>query len=159
MHDGGKVVYIGLERDGLRFGDHGHVLSCTAAYGHVQWLDGDRKGEVGLHHTDDLQTVASAVSHIEASLDDSLEVGSLTTLASAQEAYEETGGDGLVSHLASAGYLSAHASAAEEALQLITASLQLDPMLRQLTSTMDPDESDQVYRLAARNLLIDSGDL
>jgi hypothetical protein len=159
MRDGGKVVYVGLERDGLRFGDHGHVLSCTAAYGHVQWLDGARKGDVGLHHTDDLQTVSSAASHIEASLDDSLEVGSLTTLASAQEAYEETGGDGLVSHLASAGYLSTHASVAEEALQLITASLQLDPMLRQLTATMDPEEADAVYRLAARNLLIDSGDL
>ncbi len=158
MHDGGKVEYIGLEQDGLRFGERGHVLSCTAAYAHVQWLEGVRKGEVGLHSTDDLQVVTASVNHIEASLDDSLEVGSLTTLASAQEAYEEAGGDGLVSHLASAGYLSAHASAAEEALQLITASLQLDPMLRQLTSTMDTDEAEAVYRLAARNLLIDSGD-
>lgn len=159
LHDGGKVQYTGLEGNGLRFGEEGRVLSCTSAYAHVQWLEGPRKGEVGLHHTDDLQDVSSTVSHIEASLDDSLEVGSLVTLASAQEAYEETGGDGLVSHLASAGYLSAHASAAEEALQLITASLQLDPMLRQFTALMDPDEANEVYRLAARNLLIDSGDL
>jgi hypothetical protein len=162
MRDGGRVRYVGPWDEEVRFGAVGHVLTCTSSYAHVQW-DGMRKGVVGLHHTDDLEDVTG--SHVSASLDDSLEVGAsvqemglLTSLASAQEAYEETGGDGLVSHLASTGYLSTHASAAEEALQLITGSLQLDPVLRQLTSTMDPDEADAVYRLAARNLLIDSGD-
>lgn len=165
MRDGGTVKYIGPWDENVRYGAQGHVLTCTSSYAHVQW-DGMRKGVVGLYHVADLEMVTGATGHIAASLDDSLEVGAsaeemglFTSLASAQEAYEETGGDGLVSHLASSGYLATHASVAEEALQLITASLQLDPMLRQITALMDPDEANEVYRLAARNLLIDSGDL
>lgn len=155
MRDGDKVVYVGEDAD--LFGVQGRVLSCTAAYAHVRWLDGAQQGQIGLYMADALQGVADH-STVVASLDDSLEVGSLISLASAQEAYEETGGDGLVSHLASGGYLASYSSVAEEALQLITASLQQDAVLRQLTSAMDPEEADEVYRLAARTLLTDSGD-
>lgn len=158
MHNGGKVVYVGDADDGPGYGVHGHVLSCTAAYGHVQWLEGPQQGQVGLYMVDDLEDAPMPRSAVTASLDDSLEVGSLVSLASAQEAYEETGGHGLVSHLASAGHLAAYSSVAEEALQLITARLQQDPVLHQLTSSMDPEEADEVFRTAAHLLLSDSGD-
>lgn len=158
MRDGEKVVYVGEGQDSLTYGAHGRVLSCTAAYAHVQWLDGPVQGKVGLYMAEDLKGTDEYQNAVTASLDDSLEVGSLISLASAQEAYEETGGDGLVTHLASNGYLASYASVAEDALQLITASLQQDPVLVQLTASMDPEEADEVYRLAARTLLSDSGD-
>lgn len=157
MHNGGKVVYVGGDED-PGYGAHGHVLSCTAAYAHVQWLEGPHQGRVGLYMAEDLDEAPASRSIVTASLDDSLEVGSLVSLASAQEAYEETGGEGLVSHLASAGHLAAYSQVAEEALQLITARLQQDPVLHQLTSSMDPEEADEVFRTAAHMLLSDSGD-
>ena len=158
MRNGGNVVYVGEEAEGLSYGVHGHVLSCTAAYAHVQWLEGARQGQVGLYMADDLEDASDYRSAVIASLDDSLEVGSLISLASAQEVYEENGGDGLVSHLASGGYLSSYSSVAEEVLQQLTSRLQQDPVLHQLTASMDPEEADEVYRLAARALLMDSGD-
>lgn len=158
MRNGGEVVYTGTESEGLLPGVRGRVLVCTAAYAHVQWLEGARKGEVGLHRAEDLGSAGGPANAITASLDDSLEVGSLISLASAQEAYEETGGSGLVSHLASGGYLSSYSSVAEEVLQQLTSRLQQDPVLVQLTASMDPEEADEVYRLTARTLLSDSGD-
>jgi hypothetical protein len=156
--NGDKVVYTGSEIDGLTPGVHGHVLSATAAYAHVQWLEGSRAGQVGLHSVDDLGEASSYSRTVAASLDDCLEVGSLVSLASAQEAYEETGSDGLVEHLASGGHLSAYASVAEDVLQQVTGLLQQDPVLHQLTAQMDPDEADEVLRRAAMTLLSDSGD-
>lgn len=157
MHNGGTVRYIGDGPDGPEFGTSGRVLSCTAAYGHVQWLEGAWRGQVGLYPAEELDSESHAHT-VAASLDDSLEVGSLVSMASAQEAYEESGGEGLVSHLASTGYLASYSSVAEEAFQLIAARLQQDPVLRQLTTSMDPEEADEVYRVAARMLLSDSGD-
>lgn len=158
MHDGGQVSYAGQDREGLVFGMRGQVLSCTAAYAHVQWLEGPHRGQVGLYSADELSDTPSRLDSVAASLDDSLEVGSLVSIASAQEAYEETGREGLVSHLAATGYLAAYASVAEEALQLITAQLQLDPVLRQLSASMDPEEAEEILQVAARTLLKDSGD-
>lgn len=157
MHNGDDVVYTGREAEGLLPGAHGHVLSCTAAYAHVQWLDGARAGEVGLHRAEDLCPLVRP-NAVTASLDDSLEVGSLVSLASAQEAYEETGGEGLVAHLAAQGLLAGYSQVAEEALQLIASTLQQDPVLHQLTASMDPEEADDVFRRAATALLTESGD-
>lgn len=158
MRNGDDVIYTGPPSVEVAPGERGHVLSCTSSYAHVQWYGGHH---VGLHATDDLDVVA-ALDSISASLDDSLEVsssvGSLVSLASAQEAYDAMGGEGLVSHLASGGYLSAYASVAEELLQQVTAVLQQDPVLHQLTAQMDPDEADEILRRAATTLLSDSGD-
>ena len=156
MHDGSSVIYVGPTREDLAYGTSGRVLTCTASYAHVQWSDGARQGQVDLHATEDLSFDDRHV--ITASLDDSLEVGSLVSLASAEEAYTETGGDGLVTHLASAGHLTRYASLAEEALERLTAALGSDPVLRQLTSAMDPVEAETVLRRAAQQLFTDSGD-
>jgi hypothetical protein len=158
MRNGDKVVYVGPENDEVSYGVHGQVLSCTAAYAHVQWQEGNVTGKVGLYMAEDLNVASDIRNAVTASLDDSLEVGSLTSLSSAREAYEETGGQGLVSHLASVGYLAGYSQVAEEALQLITAQLQQDPVLHQLTASMDPEEADEVFRTAAHMLLSDSGD-
>lgn len=164
MYNGDQVQYTGPATGGLVPGVRGRTLSCTASYAHVQWIEGARAGQVDPISNDDLEPVralANAIGYpnaVTASLDDSLEVGALFSLASAQEAYEETGSEGLVSHLASGGFLASYSSVAEEALQLITARLQQDQALLQLTASMDPEEADEVYRLAARTLLSDSGD-
>lgn len=152
MHDGGYCTYAGQDQ-AVPAGTMGQVLSCTAAYAHVQWPD----GRVGLYPTDDLHPVEGR-SQVTASLDDSLEVGSLESLAGIQEVYEETGGEGLVSRLASSGYLSVYSSVAEEAFDFVTGRLQQDPMLRQLVAAMDPEEADQVFRKVAASLLNESGD-
>jgi hypothetical protein len=159
MHSNGdEVVYTGVRERDLTSGVHGRVLSATAAYAHVQWLEGSRAGDVGLYGNDELAPAVSYHRTVAASLDDCLEVGSLVSLASAQEAYEESGSDGLVSHLASGGHLSSYSSVAEDLLQQVTAVLQQDPVLHQLTAQMDPDEADEVLRRAAMTLLSDSGD-
>jgi hypothetical protein len=157
MRDGDQIAYAAQGGEVLH-GTRGRVLRCTASYAHVQWAEGVKAGQVDLVPTEDLDRLSTSSNAVTASLDDSLEVGSLISVASAQEAYEETGGGGLISHLASGGYLASYSSVAEEALQLLTARLQQDAVLRQLTSSMDPEEADEVYRLAARTLLTDSGD-
>lgn len=154
MHDNGdRVVYVGSDRDDATFGDRGLILSATAAYAHVQWTDGG----VGMYDLADLDTVSPDLA-ITASLDDSLEVGTLVSLASAEEAYTESGCEGLVAHLAMNGLLSSYASLAEEALQLIEARLRLNPVIHQLVAGMDADEADQVVRKTAMVLLQDSED-
>jgi hypothetical protein len=158
MHSG-KVMYAGAEKDGLVPGVRGHVLSRTAAYAHVQWTEGSCQGDVGIYALADLDMdAASEPGSITASLDDSLEVGSFVSMASAREAYEDLGGGGLVTHLAAGGYLSVYSSLAEEALTIVASRLQQDPVLQCLTASMDPAESDEVYRLAARTLMNESGD-
>lgn len=158
MHDGGKVVYAGQEHEGLTPGTQGKVLSCTALYGHVQWLEGPHKDKVGLYPIDDLATVGRLPSadpsrSVSASLNDSLEVGSLVSVASAREAYDSMGGEGLVSHLASGGYLSAYSSLAEDALQQVISGLSRDPVIMQVTAQMDPEEAEDVLRRSAALLL------
>jgi hypothetical protein len=94
---------------------------------------------------------------VGASLNDSLEVGSLVSVASAKEAYDVMGGEGLVSHLASAGYLAAYASMAEDVLQQLVSGLSHDPVIRQVIAQMDPEEAEDVLRRSA-TLLLTSGD-
>lgn len=160
MYDGEMVEFIGPEQRDLplRTGDRGRMLTCEASYGHVQWLEGGCAGQVLPHDYDDLNPTGGRDQVVQASLNDSLEVASLISLASAQDAYDAMGDQGLVSHLASGGHLASYSSLAEEALLQIVAGLRLDPVLRQLTSTMDPDEADEVYRTAAMSLISDMGD-
>jgi len=158
MQNGGKVVYTGDATDGLIPGVHGHVLAGAKSYAHVQWLEGEQRGTVSMVHTDDLAPAAHYANTVAASLEDSLEVPSLISLASAQEAYDSMGGEGLVSHLSVGGHLASYASLVEDALQQIVAGLQQDPVLRQLTAQMDPEEADEVYRTAAVSLISESGD-
>jgi len=164
MHDGGQVIYTGPERDGLLPGVRGRVLSCTALYGHVQWEEGPRAGTVELLSVEDLATpgIRSGAAYqgsVGASLNDSLEVGSLVSLASAEEAYDAMGSEGLISHLTAGGHLAAYSSMAEEVMQTLIAGLQQDPVLHQLTALMDPEEAEEIFRRTATLLLIDnSGD-
>lgn len=158
MQDGGKVVYTGEESDGLFPGALGHVLARATSYAHVQWLEGKSRGKVSMVHADDLAPAKHYASTVAASLEDSLEVASLVSLASAQEAYDAMGEQGLISHLASGGHLASYSSLVEDALQQIVSGLQQDPVLRQLTAQMDPEEADEVYRTAAMTLISDSGE-
>lgn len=159
MRDGERVTFIGQDYyEVLAPGDVGRVLQGGEKYAHVMWTTGALAGKVDIYDTEDLQVLAAERCDVMASLDDSLEVASLASLASAQNAYEETGGRGLAMHLASAGYLSTYASLAEEALQHVISGLQQDPVLHQLTAQMDPEEADEVYRTAALSLIGNPGE-
>lgn len=160
MYDGEMVTFIGLETQDspLRAGDRGRMLTCEASYGHVQWLEGGCQGQISPHDYDDLHPTGGRDQVVQASLNDSLEVGSLVSLASAQEAYDSMGDQGLVSHLASDGHFASYSSLAEDALQHVVAGLQQDSVLRQLTAQMDPEEADEVFRTAAKSLISDMGD-
>lgn len=156
MHEA-TVHYAGPPRDGLTPGTRGRVLSRTALYGHVRWLEGPCKGQVGLYPTEDLQSpsVPHSASLVDDSLRDSLEVGPLISLASAEEAYDSQGPEGLLDHLISTGHLASYASHAEDALTHMADLLEADPLLHRLTAHMDPDEAQMIYRTAARQLLTD----
>lgn len=159
MRDGDQVTYIGQDMyDVLTPGDMGRVLQGGERYAHVMWSTGALAGKVDLYDVEDLQVLAADRCDVSASLDDSLEVASFASLASAQDAYEETGGRGLAVHLASSGYLASYASLAEDALQHVVAGLQQDVVLRQLTAQMDPDEAEEVYRTAALSLISNTGE-
>ncbi len=153
---GSSVSYEGDDTAGPEAGARGRVLSHTSVYAHVLWTEGRLGGQVTLHDVGDLR--ADLEYTITASLDDSLEVGSLVSIASAQGSYEESGTDGLIAHLASGGHLGVYASLAQDARQMVADILRRDPLLMQVTAMMDPDEADGVYHLAAAALLQDLGD-
>lgn len=153
MNDGATVRYTGPQSERLEPGTKGRVLSHTALYSHVRWLEGSSRGEVGLYPTEDLQALSVAHSGVDASLNDSLEVGPLISLASAEEAYDSQGPEGLLEHLVATGHLSSYASHAEDALSQMSSLLEADPLLHRLTAHMDPEEAQMIYRSAARQLL------
>lgn len=160
MHEGSTVRYAGLQQDELTPGTRGRVLSHTALYGHVRWLEGPSQGQVGLYPIEDLQGLSgpsrtAGVDSLHESLNDSLEVGSLVSIASAREAYDGEGLPGLLAHLVSTDHLNIYASCVEDALTQVMTSLTDDPLLHRLTAHMDEDEAQQLYRTAARQLLLD----
>lgn len=151
---GDAVIYTGPGSENLLPGTQGRALSRTAVYAHVMWSEGALTNQVTLVSTEDLAFTV-AVRTVASSLDDSLEFGSLSSLASAEDAYNESGGDGLVSHLASGGFLAAYTEVAEDAYQMVSEALRRDAVLRHVTASMAPEEADDVYRRAARALLTD----
>lgn len=74
--EGSWVVYAA--HDGHpEYGSTGYVLSSDCTSAHVLWKSGSLTGQVELHDIADLESHPPAISPLQASLDDSLEYGSL----------------------------------------------------------------------------------
>jgi hypothetical protein len=150
VHDGQKVVYAGSPGT-LLPGDEGTMLASEATYAHVLWTTGALAGQVTLAEHGDLDTVAVR-GPIEASLDDSLEVGSLHVI-SARDAYDEGGADAVVGQLAYNGQLSMLMAEAEEGIAHVVASVRHSPYLQQVAAQLDEAEMDELARVTSAVLI------
>lgn len=156
MQDGLTVAYAGQPGD-LQPGDLGQVLSADHSYAHVMWSTGALAGQVRLHDTADLDLSPSMVSpmprsHIEASLDDSLEVGSVQ-VTSARQIYDAAGPAGVLEQMSLGGQLDQLSDISDEVYTLVTSRVRTSPYVRTVTAQLDEDEAEEVVRMTSAALL------
>jgi hypothetical protein len=157
VQDGLIVAYAGLPGE-LQPGDQGEVLSSDYHYAHVLWRTGAMVGQVRLHDQAELDLSPAMVSprgHIEASLDDSLEVGTTLQLTSARTAYDEDGPAGVLEVMASGGQLDQLSDIADEVYALVTSRVRTSPYVRSITASLDEDEAEAVVLATSASLLRD----
>lgn len=154
VRDGQKVHCTADQGDGVSLGDQGTVLATAGVGRHVMWSTGSRAGAVTLIHEGDLAAAARSMG-VEASLDDSLVVGSIAVTA-AREVYETEGATGLLNLMNTEGHLSSFAGYAEDALDQVVGSIRQDPSFRAVAAQLDEDESESLFRMAAVCLLRDA---
>lgn len=147
MHDGQSVVYCGAPGE-LQPGDEGVALSVEGTYAHVLWRTGVRAGQASPHSFGELTAVRG---HIEASLDDSLEVPLATT--STRMAYDEDGPAGVVEQMSFTGHLSALRDAAEEGFTLVTSRVRSSPYIQSIASQLDESEVEALVQATSATLL------
>lgn len=150
MRDGQRVQYIGPDTDGLVPGEQGKVLSAQGHTVHVKWAT----GSYGTVYADDLLPLSHSMS-VEATLDDSLEVGGFEVIA-ARDVYEEDGPEGLLNRMASTGRLAVFDQIAQDVLASIEGRLRQDPVFMSVVGSLDDDEADTTIRLAAVALVRDA---
>jgi hypothetical protein len=157
FREGMVVSFIGDGHDELTLGNHGKILAFASdTAGHVQWLDGPLRGSVTLH--DLAADFAPSSQKFEASrdgLEDSLEVGPVAH-TSARSVYDMEGSLGVLSMLASAGYLANFESIADEAQTFVQQRIRQESSLREALSQLDDDEGEELVSLASRVLLHDA---
>jgi hypothetical protein len=154
VHDGLTVAYAGLAGE-LQPGDQGQVLSADYQYAHVLWHTGALAGQVRLHDTAELDlspSMAAPQNHIEASLDDSLEVGSIQP-TSARHAYDSSGPAGVLEQMALGGQLDQLSDIGDEVYTLVTSRVRTSPYVRTVTAQLDEDEAEEVVRMTSAALL------
>lgn len=153
MREGVKVAYMGAETDGLAVGDQGRVIMVDGPVCHVLWSTGTKAHQASAHYESSL-AVFSAVG-VDASLDDSLDVGGLVTF-SARNSFDTGGSMQVVAEMADAGHLASFADIAEEALSLVAARVRQDPSFRMVAADLDEEEAEQVVRYASACLIRDA---
>lgn len=160
LYDGQPVTYQGSTGP-LRPGDEGQILTVESTYVNVMWRTGMLAGRTTMHRQEDEDlTPLRERSHVEASLDDSLEVGPLV-VTSARDAYDESGPQGVVEHLAYTGQLTPLMGVAEEAYALVAHRIRSSPSLHAVTAQLDEGEIETIVQAASAALLreyLDSGE-
>lgn len=156
MRDGQRVSYIGHPLDGVAMGDRGEVISASDGASHVLWHTGARQGAVMFVDHEDLSLGGKKTAAlVNDGLDDSLEVGSLSTTG-AREIFDVEGEGGVLSAMAEAGHLVAFTAIAQEAFDLINTRIRNEPSFRALASQLDDEETESVIRLGAAVLMRDA---
>lgn len=150
MGDGQSVAYNGSGDQLLRPGDEGIALIAEAAYAHVLWRTGARAGETGLYTWEDLAPVRG---HIEASLDDSLEVESSFSVTSTRDVFDEDGIAGVLEQMAFTGRLSALRDVAEEGFALVASRVRTSPEMRHIAAQLDEGEAEALVQATSATLL------
>jgi hypothetical protein len=157
VQDGLIVAYAGVPGE-VQPGDQGEVLSSDYHYAHVLWRTGAMAGQVRLHDQAELDmapSMASPRGHIEASLDDSLEVGGTFQLTSARQAYDEDGPAGVLEVMASGGQLDMLSEVTDEVYALVTSRVRTNPYVRSITAQLDEDEAEAVVLATSASLIRD----
>jgi hypothetical protein len=129
-------------------------LTTDGRNAHVIWHTGALAGQVTLHDSGEFEDPLGR-GHIEASLDDSLEVGSLLEVTSARQAYDELGAAGVLDQMALGGQLGMLSDVADEAYTFVTSRVRMSPYIRSITSQLDEDEAEAVVRVTSAALLQD----
>lgn len=157
FREGMVVSFIGDGNDELTMGNHGRILAFASdTAGHVQWLDGPLRGSVTLHDLE--EDFAPASQRYQASrdgLEDSLDVGPVSH-TSARSIYDMEGSIGVLSMLASAGYLTNFEAIADDAQAFVQQRIRQEGSLREAMSQLDDVEADELVSLASRVLLHDA---
>jgi hypothetical protein len=155
LRDGMKVSYIGLGEAGVELGDRGTVLSADTSGSHVSWVTGAAIGRVILVHNDDLAPISSTRTAVHDELDDSLEYGSLVSIA-AREIFDASGEAGLMDAMNEAGHLASLTSSAEDAVAHVAAQVRNSPSFESVLAQLDSEEADSLVNLTASSLIKDA---
>lgn len=157
FYEGQAVSFVGDGQPGLSLGDHGRLLAfASKTAGHVQWLDGQRRGQVTVHELG--SEVLPAGKKYEAVLDgleDSLEVGPVPH-TSARAVYDTEGSFGVLSMLASAGYLANFEAIADDAQTFVQERIRQEASVHEVLGQLEDDEASELVLLASRVLLRDA---
>jgi len=156
LQDGQLVSYAGADGyDELFVGDRGKILVADGEIAHVMWSTGSRSGTVTITEKDVLTASADYEMTVSGSLDDSLEVGGLTSFSSRQ-VWDESGPVGLLNTMVETGHLASFIDIAEEALGLVAHRIRHDSSIRVITAELDEDEAETLVRTAAAALIRDA---
>lgn len=157
MHDGQWVSYSGAPGD-LTPGDEGTVLATEPTYVHVMWRTGALAGQVTPQAHEDLDLVvlpgmSHGSRHIEASLDDSLEVEARNFVVSARDVYDSAGPTGVLERMSFAGYLSDLRDVAEEGFAFVASRVRSSPYMQQIAAQLDEGEVETLVQTTTATLL------
>lgn len=150
IREGAKVSYVGDGEDGLGVGDRGKVLSAEGASSHVRWETGARTGSITL--TENMDLVMGAKSQPAY---DGFDGPGLVTVA-VRDTYDVGGPVALLNALNEEGHLATFARFAESALEQVVGQIRTDPSMREVLSSLEPEEQEPFVTLAASVLLRDA---
>lgn len=157
FYEGQAVSYVGDGQQGLSLGDHGRLLAfASSSAGHVQWLDGQRRGQVTMHEFG--TEILPASKKFEATkdgLEDSLEVGPVPH-TSARHVYDTEGSLGVLSMLASTGCTANFEAIADDVHAYVQGRIRQEAAVREVLAQLDDDEASELISLASRILLHDA---
>lgn len=157
FYEGQAVSYVGESQPGLTLGDHGRLLAfASKTAGHVQWLDGKLRGQVTVHELGaEVLPTGKKYEAVLDGLEDSLEVGPVPH-TSARSVYDTEGSIGVLSMLASSGYLANFEAIADEAQAFVQGRIRSEASVREILAQLDDDEASELVVLASRVLLQDA---
>ena len=151
MNEGQRVTYVGPSADGLNTGTVASLLAFESTdSAHIQVS----AGVTYLVPLEDLTTQHQA-SRTNDGLDDSLDVGGLSTFA-VRQVFDLQGESGVVDTMAHLGHLAGFEQIAEEALTLVASRVRQDPSFREVLAHLDAEEGEAVLRLAVGCLIRDA---
>lgn len=138
-------------------GDEGHVLTTDGRNAHVLWHTGVRAGQATL---EDVRELVPRRDLIQASLDDSLEVGAFDSTVAFQavavrQAYDEGGPTAVLEQMVAEGHLSMLSDIGDEVYSLVTGRVRTSPHLRHVIAQLDEDEAEAVVMATSAALLQD----
>lgn len=149
MIEGVRVSYVGSVTDGIQIGDEGKVLLRDGQASHVQWVTGQRAGDIVL--VDDLDLVVTARGAVYEDLDSGSLVGFPVSAT-----LNRFGVEGLYEALSEEGHIATLEPAVDDAIAMLAASIRNDPSIREVLSELEPEDGESLVVHAIVALLSDA---